>query len=85
MGTEKTGECLFFGRLDLLCFLYLLSFLFVCCVHYVFVVFIMFWFVCDWFMYLLCFSLGCCAFFVCCMFFCEFYVYFYVLLCPLTQ
>ena len=79
MGTEKTGECLFFGRLDLLCFLYLLSFLFVCCVHYVFVVFIMFWFVCDWFMYLLCFSLGCCVFF------CEFYVYFYVLLCPLTQ
>ena len=42
MGTEKTGVCLFFYRLDLLCSLYLLSFLYVCCVYYVFVVFIIF-------------------------------------------
>ena len=27
MGTEKTGECLFFGRLILLCFLYFPSFI----------------------------------------------------------
>ena len=76
MGTEKTRECLFFVRLDLLCFSYLLPFLFVCCVYYFFVVFIIFWFVCcvfNWFMYL----------FVCCVFL---VLYFFMFcLCPLTQ
>ena len=71
IGTEKTSECLFFVRLDLLCFSYLLPFLFVCCVYYFFVVFIIFWFVCcvfNWFMYL----------FVCCVFL---VLYFLCLVC----